>query len=67
MTGPSYHLAVIQAALAAAPQTCRYHGNQFDRLGMEYGEPRCDSCKQPWRVVRALDAVDRLARAEVSA
>lgn len=52
-------LRLAFVALAASPQRCRYHGDDFGRLGWERGEPRCDSCKQPWRVKRALDAVER--------
>lgn len=50
-------LAAARTALQHAEQTCRYHGTDFARLGWEFGEPRCDSCKQPWRVTRALDAL----------
>jgi hypothetical protein len=51
--------AAIRAALEEAPQECRYHGKDFERMGMQWGRPRCDSCKQPWRVVQALVALDR--------
>lgn len=48
----------VHDALQRAEQTCRYHGADFDRLGREPdGAPRCDSCKQPWRVTRALAAI----------
>ena len=55
-------LRLAREALAHAEQRCRYHGADFERLGTEpyeRGLPRCDSCKQPWRVVRALAAIDR--------
>jgi hypothetical protein len=45
------------AALAEAEQVCRYHGPDFEKSGMRQGLPRCDSCKQPFRVRRALDAL----------
>jgi hypothetical protein len=38
-----------------------YHGEDFKKLGFERGEPRCDSCKQPYRVVKALEAIDYAA------
>lgn len=54
----------IRAALSNAPQSCRYHGTDFGFVGTEngqpWGEPRCESCKQPWRVTRALAALDQL-------
>lgn len=55
-------LDVIRAALMKAPQQCLFHGQDWDRLGFDYGEPRCESCRQPWRVVRALAEVDQIAR-----
>lgn len=58
-------LRLAFVALAASPQRCRYHGNDFGRLGWERGEPRCDSCKQPWRNDRALSAIDRAIRGPV--
>lgn len=65
----SRNLSIIQAALVNAPTSCRYHGTDWGALGWEGprggDEPRCDSCKQPWRVSRALDALDEIARAEV--
>lgn len=57
-------LETIRDALDHAPQLCRFHGSDFDRLGMAHGEPRCDSCRQPWRVTRALAAVGRLIGAD---
>lgn len=57
--------AIIQQALVNAPTSCRYHGTDWDFLGSEpWGEPRCDSCKQPWRVGKALDALDEPIRAK---
>lgn len=52
-----YALAAAMTALVGAEQTCRYHGVHFDKLGFDRVEPRCDSCKQPWRVRRAIDAI----------
>jgi hypothetical protein len=43
-----------RATLNHAEQFCRYHGQRWDFLGWEYGLPRCDSCKQPYRVVQAI-------------
>jgi len=51
----------VRAALDGAPQQCRYHGADFGRAGLQGGVPRCESCRQPWRVVRALQALDALA------
>lgn len=48
---------VVQA-LRLLPETCRYHGGNFERLGIEpWGEPRCDSCKAPWHRERALEVL----------
>lgn len=65
MTDTTGQLAIIQEALVNAPTHCRFHQQRWDFLGRERpgGLPRCDSCKQPWRVQRALDAVDAMARA----
>lgn len=48
----------MKDALDHAEQTCRYHGDRFETSGMLHGLPRCDSCKQPFRVRKALDALD---------
>lgn len=54
-------LATIRAALTHAEQTCRWHGSDFERLGLErWAAPRCDSCKQPWRIAQALAALNRI-------
>ncbi len=53
-------LATIRQALAHAELACRFHGTNFEKLGMDHGEPRCDSCKQPWRNNRAIAALTRL-------
>jgi hypothetical protein len=45
-------------ALLNAEQMCQYHGTDFERMGMQRGEPRCDSCKQPFRVKQALAAIE---------
>lgn len=52
-------LEQARRALSHAAQTCRYHGADFERLGMWNGEPRCESCRQPWRVTQALTAISR--------
>lgn len=52
-------LRLARLALTHDAQLCRYHGARFDFLGMQFGEPRCESCRQPWRVTRALAAVKR--------
>lgn len=44
---------IILAALRSMPTKCRYHGEDFGKLGWEWGEPRCDSCKEPYRATRA--------------
>lgn len=48
-----HELFLIEEALVHAEAGCRYHGTDFERLGMEFGLPRCGSCKQPWRVAQA--------------
>lgn len=58
-----YALMVIEAALLDGPQQCRYHGTDFERLGLQFGEPRCESCRHPWRIVRALAEVRRAREA----
>lgn len=47
-------------ALHHDAQICRYHGANFERLGMAYGLPRCESCRQPFRVMRALTTLEQL-------
>ena len=60
------HLALD--ALALSPQCCPYHGQDFDKLGREpWGPPRCDSCKLPWHVSRALIAVSAVLVADAQA
>lgn len=62
-------LAALRVALVHADKLCRFHGERFEVLGMENERtdagwlpiPRCDSCKQPYRVRRALTALDRSA------
>jgi hypothetical protein len=66
MTDPAAEIRAANAvidqahrALLSAERTCRYHGTDWDRLGREpNGLPRCDSCKQPYRVVTALLAIE---------
>lgn len=53
-------LPVVRRALAGEPRTCRYHGTDFERSNLAFGLPRCDSCKQPYRVAQALGALDRI-------
>ena len=50
----------IRRALAMGPEVCRYHGDRFDFLGMERSEPRCESCREPWRIKQALAALGRI-------
>jgi hypothetical protein len=51
-----------------ASARCRYHDPIGNKLGFEpRGLPRCDSCKQPYRVSTALDAIDRYTRGGVQA
>ena len=50
-------LSLAAHALRHAPNACPFHGVDFGFLGMQRGEPRCDSCKQPYRVARALAAL----------
>jgi hypothetical protein len=53
-------LKLAREALRHAEQRCRYHRENFGFLGFEWwGEPRCESCRQPWRVTQALAAIDR--------
>lgn len=61
---PASALRCIHDALEHAEQECPYHGSDWERPGFSRGEPRCDSCKQPWRVSRALRAVKILERVE---
>lgn len=51
-------LILAAGALRSAPQSCRYHGQDFNASGMWCGEPRCESCQQPFRVVNALATLD---------
>lgn len=57
-------LRLAVAALQHDTGGCRYHGTDFAKSGMERGLPRCDSCKQPFRVRKALDAAATLAEPE---
>jgi hypothetical protein len=52
-------LHTIRDAIEALPPRCRYHGDDFAKLGMEWGQPRCDSCKDPYRRKTALSALNR--------
>lgn len=51
-------IVLAAGALRSAEQACRYHGQDFERHGMWCGEPRCESCRQPYRVVNALKAIE---------
>lgn len=55
-------LWTVEAALRLLPAECRYHGDDFGRLGYEgpHGQPRCESCRPPWRRMCGLAAVERL-------
>lgn len=61
----TFVLEMVSEVLDNSVDTCRYHGTDFEKLGTEpwsrVGLPRCDSCKQPWRVRRARAAIERLA------
>lgn len=55
-------LKAIAESLTHVPHGCRYHGSDFGKLGFEWSMPRCDSCKQPYRVYRAVEELQQLAR-----
>lgn len=59
-------LRLAVAALGHESTSCCYHGTDFAKSGMERGLPRCDSCKQPFRVRKALDAAAALTESERS-
>jgi hypothetical protein len=52
-------LKAAEYALEHAEKTCPYHGRDFTRAGMWRGIPRCESCRQPWRVVEGLAAIEK--------
>ena len=59
MPGPALlALALSETALLYADQTCPHHGDDLERSGMHHAQPRCESCRQPWRVRRALHAIN---------
>jgi hypothetical protein len=63
MTGDALEaLRLAYQALTHMDLECRYHHGDFGYLGWTghpyTSEPRCDSCKRPWRAVRALEAVE---------
>lgn len=65
MSNPTIDPAAINAiwlALNTLPTRCRYHGDQFDALGFQWGEPRCESCRQPYLATEALAALHRVRR-----
>jgi hypothetical protein len=45
-------------ALKHAPQSCQYHGTDFEKTGMWNGLPKCESCRQPYRVTKVLAAIE---------
>lgn len=55
----------IRQAVLSLPVECRYHGTEFGALGSlganEGGQPRCESCRAPWRRMCALAALDRVS------
>jgi hypothetical protein len=66
----SAHLYVFAARIAREALMhdaviCRYHGFDLEATGMQRGLPRCDSCKQPYRVRKALAAI-RVAEGETA-
>lgn len=48
----------VLAALNGQPRECRYHGTEFGPIDTWAGGPRCESCRQPWRVVRAIKIME---------
>jgi hypothetical protein len=58
----SADLWTVEAALKLLPSVCRYHGEDFGKLGYEgpHGQPRCESCRAPWRRMCGLAAVQRM-------
>jgi len=57
----------IRMALEGETDQCRYHGAQFGEIEPWSGLPRCESCRQPYRVTlarRALAGLEQLARGE---
>lgn len=47
---------LAQEVLVSLPQTCKFHGTEFGDT--RFGEPRCESCRLPYRVGRALRAAN---------
>jgi hypothetical protein len=47
----------IKPALGTGPGTCPFHGTDFGFLGWQDGQPRCDSCKRPYRLAEAAAAI----------
>ena len=56
-------IPVIRRALAGEPRACRFHGTDFERSNLAFGLPRCESCRQPYRVAEALAALDQIGSA----
>lgn len=50
--GMEHALRSALEALEASPQRCRYHGTDWGDT--KFGEPRCESCRLPYRVTVAL-------------
>lgn len=55
-------LRSAQDALVMFSQTCRYHGTDFGDT--KFGEPRCESCRAPYKVGRALRLADTALTSE---
>jgi hypothetical protein len=55
---------IVKRALEMLPTECRYHGDDFGKLGhlsaSEGGEPRCESCRPAWRRMCGLAALERV-------
>lgn len=59
---PRHAIGLALDALHEAPRRCQYHGKDWEKLGFEWGLPRCDSCKLPYRVDRAINALNDAVR-----
>lgn len=52
--GMEHALSSALSALEVSRQSCRFHGTDFGAMGMEYGQPRCESCRVPYKVTVAI-------------
>lgn len=50
----------IRLALASAEASCRYHGTEWGEIDPRTGLPRCESCRQPYRITQARTALTAL-------